>query len=218
MIIVYLSGCSTPKIITKQEAFPDMYQQKPNTILVVPAVNRSTAADAPELYATTILQPLAEAGYYVLPIPLINQQFAAEGIVDGEQLKNVDIHKFKQMYGADAVLFVTINQWDTNYFLTSSNVTVGATFDLVSTRDGRSLWHYKNKVVVNITGNTGSLLGDIISTAVSTAITDYVPIAHQVNASVISTLPFGHYHTKYLADGGEKVVDEALSKEQPQEK
>jgi hypothetical protein len=214
LTIMYLSGCASPHIISKQEAFPKMYQEKPNSILVVPAVNRSTAADAPELYATTILQPLAEAGYYVLPIPLVDQQLAAEGIVDGEQLKHVDIHKFKQLFGADAVLFVTINQWDTNYYLTSSNVTVGADFDLISTHDGSLLWHYKNQVVVNTSGNTGNILGNLIATAINAAITDYVPIARQVNNTVISTLPFGHYHARYLADQKDEVVNQALAKKQ----
>jgi hypothetical protein len=37
---------------------------------VVPVVNRSKAADAPELYSTTIAQPLAEAGYYVMSVPM----------------------------------------------------------------------------------------------------------------------------------------------------
>ncbi|MDO6712646.1 DUF799 family lipoprotein [Aliiglaciecola sp. 2_MG-2023] len=210
-IIAHLVGCATPTILTKSEAYPKMYQQDTNSILVVPAINRSTAADAPELYSTTIAQPLAEAGYYVMPIPMIEMMLAVEGVVDGEQLKGVEPAKFKTMFGADAVLFVTINQWDTNYYVTGGNVTVGADFELISTSTNESLWNYKNVVVINTSGNSGNLLADIISTAISTAITDYVPIARQVNYSVVTTLPVGKYHSRHSLDGQDKVVNETLA-------
>ena len=206
-----LSGCATQKIVSKQEAFPKMYDAAPLSVLVVPAVNKSTAADAPDLYSTTIAQPLAEAGYYVLPIPLSAMLLQQEGIVDGAQLRDVNPDKFKQMFGADAVLFVTINQWDTNYFVTGGNVTVGAEFDLVSTSSGESLWNYQNVVVIDTSGNSGNLIADIISTAINTATTDYVPVARMVNSSVINTLPVGKYHSRHKQDGADQSVNTALS-------
>ena len=207
--VVYLSGCAT--ILTKNEAYPSMYLGQTDSILVVPVVNRSTAADAPELYSTTIAQPLAEAGYYVMSVPLVEMMLAMEGVVDGEQLKEIDPSKFKTMFGADSVLFVTINQWDTNYYVTGGNVTVGADFEIVSTTTNETLWNYRNTVVINTSGNSGNLLVDIISTAISTAITDYVPIARQVNFSVVNTLPVGKYHSRHGQDGNDKVVNESLA-------
>lgn len=215
--VTYLTACATPNYLTKSEAYPDMYQGKTNSILVVPAVNRSTAADAPELYSTTITQPLAEAGYYVMPISMVEMMLTVEGVVDGEQLKGIDGAKFKSMFGADSVLFVTINQWDTNYYVTGGNVTVGADFELVSTSTNETLWTYRNVIVINTSGNSGNLLADIISTAISTAITDYVPIARQVNYSVVSTLPVGKYHARHGQDGADKVVNENLATARPSE-
>ncbi|MFT6778548.1 MAG: hypothetical protein ACJAV1_002488 [Paraglaciecola sp.] len=207
--VVYLSGCTT--ILTKSEAYPSMYKGQTDSILVVPVVNRSTAADAPELYSTTIAQPLAEAGYYVMSVPMVEMMLAMEGVVDGEQLKGIDSSKFKTIFGADSVLFVTINQWDTNYYVTGGNVTVGADFEIVSTTTNETLWNYRNIVVINTSGNSGNLLADIISTAISTAITDYVPIARQVNFSVVNTLPVGKYHSRHGQDGNDKVVNESLA-------
>ena len=44
-LVIFLSACATrPQYISKQEAFPAMYEQKPLSILVVPAINDSTAA------------------------------------------------------------------------------------------------------------------------------------------------------------------------------
>lgn len=207
MAVLSLTGCVQTKPFTKQDAYPKMYQAAPKSILVVPAVNRSTAADAPDLYSTTIAQPLAEAGYYVMPIPLTNLLLQQEGIVDGEQLREVNPGKFKQLMGADTVLFVTINQWDTNYYVTGGNVTVGAEFDLVDTSSGETLWFYHSVVVHDTSGNSGNLLADIISTAIDTATTDYVPIAHIVNQKMVSALPVGIYHQRHQQDGTDSSMD-----------
>lgn len=209
--IILLSGCVKQNIVTKQDAFPEMYKQHPLSILVVPVVNHSTAADAPDLYSTTIVQPLAEAGYYVMPIPITDMIFHGEGIVDGEQLKNVDATKFKSLFGADSALFVTINKWDTNYYLTGGNVTVGADFRLISTTNNEELWHYDTVIIYNTSGNSGNLIADLISTAISTAVTDYVPIARRVNANVIHTLPVGKYNSRYERDGTDRTVNKDSS-------
>ncbi|MED5524618.1 MAG: GNA1162 family protein [Pseudomonadota bacterium] len=206
----FLGGCvDAPKYNTKQQAFPNLYKEHPLSVLVVPAINRSTAADAPELYSTTIAQPLAEAGYYVMPLPLTNMVLQGEGVTDGAQLENVDATKFHQLMGADAVLFVTINQWDTNYYVTGGNVTVGAAFKLVSATTGEELWNYNNVVVYDTSGgsNAGGLLGAIIATALSTAMTDYVPVARMVNGTVIRTLPVGKYNTRFGKDGTDQFVE-----------
>lgn len=203
-----VSGCAST-YVTKQDAYPKMYEDKPVSILVVPAVNRSTAADAPDLYSTTIAQPLSEAGYYVMPLPITNMVLQLEGVVDGAQLRNISANKFRQMFDADAVLFVTINQWDTNYYVTGGNVTVGATFDLVSTDSSEVLWNYNSVIVHNTSGNSGNLLADIISTALTTALTDYVPVARMVNSTVMTTIPAGKYHSKHGKDGMDKTVNSA---------
>lgn len=209
--ILTLTGCVTPVMLTKQDAYPDMYAQGPQSILVVPAINKTTAADAPDLYSTTIAQPLAEAGYYVMPIPMVDMLLTAEGITDGEQLRSIEPTKFKSMFGADSILFVTINQWDTNYYLTGGNVTVGADFELVSTQSATPLWNYSGRVVIDTSGNSGNLIADIISTAITTALTDYVPIARQVNARVMTTLPLGKYHYRHKLDGQDPVVNKQIA-------
>ncbi len=206
-----LSGCASRSYVTKQQAYPEMYKQKPLSIMVLPAVNRSTAADAPDLYATTIAPPLAEAGYYVLPLPITNMLMRNEGVVDGEQLANVDVKLLKEAFGADAVLFVTINQWDTNYYVTGGNVTVGASFRLVATSSNQELWQHSRTVVYNTSGNSGSLLVDLISTAISTATTDYVPIARIVNSQLIYSIPAGKYSPYFGKDGEVRVLEQPKS-------
>ena len=205
LLTLLIQACAQQ--ITKQEAFPEMYQEKPLSILVLPAVNESTAADAPELYSSTIAQPLANAGYYVFPIEITNAVLAAEGIQDGAQLRDVPAQKFGSMFGTDSVLYVTVTKWDTAYYVIGGHVTVGMQFRLVSTSTGESLWAYNYQKQLDTSGDPNAgLLVAIIATAISTAAQDYVPVARQANFEAIQALPVGKYHNQYGGDGALKTV------------
>jgi hypothetical protein len=194
---------------TKKEAFPMMYPpyEQPISMVVVPAINKSTAADASELINSTLTMPFADNGYYILPISIVSEIFAKEGILEGSQIIGLPASVFKNNFGADSVLYITINKWDTNYLVLAANVTVGISYVLVSTHTDEILWSYDHQVVVDTAGDSsGFLLLDVVKTAVNTAMTDYIPIARQVNSAAVTTLPFGKYHPNVGTDGDMKVV------------
>jgi len=104
MVLLILTSCA-PSQTTKQEAFPKMYSDRPSVILVLPPINQTTAADAKDYYSTTIAEPLSYVGYYILPIEVTNDILKSEGIYDTELISNVPLQKFKDFFGADAVMF-----------------------------------------------------------------------------------------------------------------
>lgn len=210
---IFLVGCATTPTLssTNQEVFSKIYSEKPTSVLVLPAINHSTAADAPTYYAASIAQPLTEHGYYVLPIPVTNVMLQQAGISDGEQLASVPPQRLGAMFGADAILFVTIDSWDTSYYVIGGNVTVGLQYRLVSTRTAENLWQYKNKVVVDTTGNSnsgGGLIGALIETAIKTSQQDYFPVAQQVNYRSVALLPHGKFHPQYGVDATQPSMAE----------
>ncbi len=214
---VLCSGCVN--LVTKETAFPGMYGElKPKTLVVVPAVNNTTAADAPNYLNVTITQPLADSGYYVLPLPLVSAVFQTEGVVDGAQIQGFPPELFKRNFGADAVLFITINEWERNYYVIAGNVTVGLDYLLLSTESGETLWSYSGQVVMDTSGSSSSgnpladLIANTISTAISTAATRYVSVASMVHSQVLTTIPVGSYHPKFDLDGTMKVVDPKKTK------
>ena len=74
-----IASCET--LETKQEAFPSFYDdnQNPVSMVIVPALNETAAADAGELVSATLVQPFADNGYYVVPLPIVSQIFQSEG-------------------------------------------------------------------------------------------------------------------------------------------
>ncbi|NOX90949.1 MAG: hypothetical protein GXP18_00435 [Gammaproteobacteria bacterium] len=209
MMAILTSGCATIDKASKGELYPEMYQEMPKTVLVLPAINRSTAADAPHLYSSTVAQPLANAGFYVLSTEVTKKFLENEGLSSGEQLRGIPPQKFGETFGADAVLYVTIEKWDSNYYVLGGNVTVKISYQLKSAKSGSELWAYENEVVLDTSGdsnNSGGLLGAIIATAIKTATQDYVPIARRVNNLALNNIPFGSYHKLYKKDVETLVV------------
>ncbi|MBV7299688.1 GNA1162 family protein [Enterovibrio paralichthyis] len=201
-----MTGCVNT--LTKQEAFPEMYSgSQQNNILVAPIVNNSTSSEASEYLNSTLAEPFANKGYYVLPIPITADIFKSAGIVDGTELKGIPFTSYKDKFGADSVLFVTIEQWDTNYIVLAGNVTVGLKYVMVSTDTGKVIWSYSNTIVIDTSSSSGSLLVDLIATAIATATTDYIPVAQQVNKLTTQSLPAGQYHPRYKKDGLDVIVE-----------
>lgn len=209
-IITLLSACG-PKYITKKDAFPKMYDERPLSILVLPPINMTTAADAKEYYCTTIAEPISYAGYYIYPIEVTSDILKAEGLYDTELIVNLPPQKFKQYFGADAVMYIKILKWDTSYYVIGGSVTVAVDFLLKSTATGEDLWKYDGTMKVDTSGGSGGggwggLIAKVIVTAIKTAATDYVPIAKRANIITISSMPYGKYHPNFDKDRDDKVI------------
>lgn len=211
-IIIMLNSCA--KTLTKQKAFPQMYEKPPLSILVLPPLNESTAADATDYYTTTIAEPLALTGYYVLPIEVITDILKMEGMYDVNTLFSVPPDKFREYFGADAVLYIKILQWKKVYAVLAGSVTVSVDFQLVSTTTQEVLWQYNGTIKVDTSGDSGGgggiagLIAKAITTAVKTAATDYVPVARKANFQALVSIPCGKYHAQHGKDGEAKVVKE----------
>lgn len=212
--VIFLAGCAGPTVITKAAKFPAMYDEKPLTILVLPPINSTTAADAKEYYATTIAAPLSLSGYYVLPIEVTSDIMKQQGLYDTEMLGNQPVDRFGQYFGADAVLFTHIKKWDKSYMVISSTLTVAVEATLKSTKTNRVLWAYSGTIVANLSGQSSSagnpligLIAQAIVTSINTAATDYVPYARLANVQMLGSLPAGHYNGRAGQDGGDKILD-----------
>ncbi len=212
--ILSMALCScAPKTITKGEEFPLMYEETPHTILILPPINESTAADAKEYYATTVQEVLTYWGYYVFPYEITSDILKMEGIYDSELIRDTPLAKFQEYFGADAVLFTTIKEWDITYVVLASSLTVSIDQELTSTKTDQTLWSYNGTVTVDLSGgNTGGGLAGLIVKAViaaaSTAAADYVPYAKQANYRALTSFPFGKYHPQYLADQSMIFIDQ----------
>jgi len=214
IIASLLGGCASPVVVTKAEKFSGMYTEKPLTIFVLPPLNSTTAVDAKEYYATAIPQPLAFAGFYVLPMEITGELLKSQGLYDTELLVDQPLNRFHEYFGADAVLFTHIKKWDKAYAVLAANLTVTIDAKLKSTKTNRVLWEYSGTIVADLSGqtSTGNLLVDLVAkaviTGINTAAADYVPYAQLATAQLMQSVPFGKYHARSEKDGQDKILDQ----------
>jgi len=112
----------------------------PRSIVVIPPKNDTVEVDAPYIYLSTISRPLAEKGYYVFPVAMIDNFMKENGLPTPEEMNNVPLDKIYENIGADAVLYMNINQWGQKYNVVSSKAMVSVNMKLVDGRTGALLW------------------------------------------------------------------------------
>jgi len=195
-----LAGCQT----VKPYDYTNFRAHPPRSILVLPPLNESTAVEGTYGYLTTVTRPVAERGYYVFPVAVIDQFMKENGLPSATEMQQIPLAKVAEITGADAVMFLDLKQYGAQYKVLSSVVTVEVDAKLVDTRSGTLLWE-GHAVAQQGSGGSGSLLGDLISAAITQALNKHTDKAHQVsrlaNANLFypeqTGLPYGPYSDKY---------------------
>lgn len=214
ILLAFLTLVGCAQRTTKLAEFPKMYEEKPHSILILPPINESTDAEAKDYYSTTIPIPMIFHGYYVFPYELTSEILKQEGIYDSELLRDLPLEKFREYFGADAVMFTTIKKWDLQYIVISSSLTVSIDCEIKSTHTSETLWNYSGTVVVDLSGSNnggGGLAGLIVKiavTAANSAAADYVQYARVANGMAVAALPYGRYHPLYGQDKEQMIIDQ----------
>ncbi|TKS62321.1 MAG: hypothetical protein EWM73_02584 [Nitrospira sp.] len=196
-----LSACVTQP---EKPDYANFFDHQPHSILVVPPANKTTAVDAPAIFLTTVSAAFAERGYYVFPVFLVQDILNDLGATDEGAIAAIPPQKFKEIFGADSILYVTITDWTTSYIVIASNITVGAEYRLVDAGTGAVLWTGMQKLVQNSGDGGGGLIGALVNAAITAATVPYRPIAIQTNNMAASQsghgLPAGPYHPEFQKD------------------
>lgn len=131
-----LSGCATP---TPYD-YSALRESNPRSILVLPPVNQTLDTKASYSFLSHVTYPLAESGYYVLPVAVVDETFRENGMVNPEDIHGLPLDKLQNVFGADAALYITISKYGTSYQLISSDTRVTAEASLIDMRSGQLLW------------------------------------------------------------------------------
>lgn len=192
-----LAGCATKKPAAE---LTDFNKAPPRSILIVPIANKSLDVDASNYVLSTLTVPLAELGYYVFPVNTVKIVLEQEGLYEPEMVRKVEPARLAEMFGADAVLFVTINRWDAQYVVISTQVTVEMNY-VMTGRDGGVIWKATKRMVYSPQNQQNQgIVGMLVSAALTRAAPNYMPLARQANTQVFlidaTKLPPGPYGDK----------------------
>lgn len=175
--LALLGGCAAPKTID----YAAFKQSRPKSILVLPPINESPEVQASYSLVSQVTYPLAEAGYYVLPIALVDETFRQNGLTTANDIQAVAPAKLQQIFGADAGLYITITEYGTQYMLISSDTAVTATAKLVDLKTGTTLWTGVARASSEEgNSNAGGIVGMLITAAVKQVFNSSTDAAHPI--------------------------------------
>ena len=131
-----MTGCAT-KAPFDYAAYKE---SRPRSILVLPPLNNTPEVHASYSVLSYATRPLAEAGYYVMPVTLVAEAFKENGITQPSDMHAVPPDKLRQIFGADAGLYITISQYGTVYQVINSVTVVSVEARLIDLKTGKLLW------------------------------------------------------------------------------
>jgi hypothetical protein len=116
---------------------------KPATLLVMPPVNESPEVNATSGVWSHATLPLSEAGYYVLPVTLVDETFRQNGVFSANDAQDIPSAKLREFFGADAAVYMKIKKYGTSYAVLASETRVEVEARIVDLRSGELLWQGK---------------------------------------------------------------------------
>ena len=134
--VLFITGCAT-KVPYDYTAFKE---SRPKSILVLPPVNNTPETAASHSVLSYATRPLAEAGYYVFPVTLVSEAFKENGMTQPSDMHSTSPGKLREIFGADAALYITISKYGTTYQVINSESVVSAQANLIDLRTGKTLW------------------------------------------------------------------------------
>jgi hypothetical protein len=158
-----LSACATPPSVD----YSAYRESRPASILILPPLNQTPDIKASYGMLAQMSYPLAESGYYVLPVALVDETFRQNGLDNAADIHEVAPAKLREIFGADAALYVTVTQYGATYTIFDSSVKVQANAKLVDLRSGTLLWSGSAFATDQASNNNGGgLIGVLVSAAV----------------------------------------------------
>lgn len=179
----FLGACATTSGPEKDN-YVQFRELMPRSILLLPPVNESVDVNASYSWMTTASEPIAEQGYYVFPVAIVDEFMKENGLPNPEDMHAAPLDKLGEVFGADAVMYVTIEEYGQKFELIQSTTKVIARAELVDIKSGQPFWSDRVEYIDSGTNNAagGGLLGAVINAAVAQVGNTVNDAAHDASA------------------------------------
>jgi hypothetical protein len=164
------------------------HAHQPRSVLVLPPLDNSMEVDAAYAYLSTVTVPLAERGYYVFPVAVVDRMLRDNGLPGPGEMHQAPLQRLGEVFGADAVLYITLHDWGTAYRVIDSATEVTAEASLVDVASGTEIWHGKHTATYSSASGSGGLaemlLGAVVNQIASSISDPSLDVARECNAGL----------------------------------
>ena len=179
-------GC----VATDPYDYGPLLDHMPASILVLPPLNESPEAEVAPVFLSTITRPLGERGYYVFPVALVERIMRENGLPTAYEMHAVSLGKLDEVFGPDAVLYITVRDWGTSYELIASNTRVTLDARLVDVDTGQQIWTGTATAVRSSNDGQGDLLdalvGAMVNQVIATALDPTPEVSRQASVLLVN--------------------------------
>jgi hypothetical protein len=158
LALASMAACASPE----PHDYTLFHEYQPRSVLVLPPLDNSMEVDAAYAYLSTVTRPLAEHGYYVYPVAVVDRMLRDNGLPGPGEMHQVPLQRLGEVFGADAVLFITLYDWGTAYRVLDSATEVTAEASLVDVATGTEIWRKKHTAVYSSSSGQGDLAGMLV--------------------------------------------------------
>jgi hypothetical protein len=185
--------------------YSDYIEHPPKSILVLPPLNETLEVDASYGSLATITRPLAERGFYVFPVALVDAVMRSNGLPTPGEMHQVPPQKLVEIFNPDAILYLTVKDWGASYQVLSSQSKVTLHGTLIDAGSGITLWAGTHSVAKGSGDGGGGVIG-MLAAAIVTQVADSISdpsrdicrrTAGELFANPRNGLLVGPYHPEY---------------------
>jgi len=209
VICLFFVSCANKKSLTRVSQYPNIYKEKPVSIVIMPPINKTNFVEVKEYFYASMYKVLAEKGYYVFSPYLAMDLFKSESAYDSELFIKGSLKPFRNIIGADLALFTIINKWEKQTLL--NKITVNIEYIIRSTRTGEILFNRKGELTISEKSSSGISILDMAANILTTALTDKIIVARKCNNIVLQDLPEGKYGLNYEKDQNVSVGNKEIN-------
>ncbi|WP_321914152.1 MULTISPECIES: DUF799 domain-containing protein [unclassified Paraburkholderia] len=206
--LALLAACAQPVRHADYTAFKSA---RPRSILVLPPDNATTDVNASNSMLSQMTMPLAEAGYYVIPVAVMEETFKQNGLTTAGDIQQTSPAKLREIFGSDAAVYSKITQFGTQYRVLDSATVVTASAKLVDLKSGDVLWQGSATANSNEGNNSsgGGLIGMLVMAAIKQVANSLTDKSHDIagvtsyrllHAGPPTGLLYGPHSPKYGTD------------------
>ena len=117
-----------------------------------------------------------------MPVTLVAEAFKENGMTQPSDMHATSPEKLRQIFGADAALYITVSKYGTVYQVVNSESLVAAQAKLVDLKTGKTLWTGSAQASSAESNNQqqGGLAGLLVAAIVKQVIASTMDQSHQI--------------------------------------
>jgi len=207
-MLALLCACAQP---VRQFDYTAFKGSRPRSILILPPTNETSDVNATTSMLSQMTMPLAESGYYVVPVALMDETFRQNGLSTAADIQAVSPARLREIFGADAALYCKVTQYGTVYRVLDSATVVTASANLIDLKTGKVLWQGSASASSNEGSNSsgGGIIGMLVMAAIKQIANSVTDRSHDIagvtsyrllHARAPDGLLYGPHSPKYGTD------------------